>query len=267
MSRLFSVEELNFIKEFAYGHFVFQIVEAVNEKFSTKYTEKQISSCLKNHHIKTGANSCGHGKRMYRLTTPEQDEIIRAKFQDKGVGSAKDVQVFIRDEFGLNFSLHKTQELLKRRGIRLGTYGNKFHKGCASHNKGKKVCPEIYAIISKSFFQQGHVPHNYVPVGTESVNKEGYHWIKIGDPNIWMLKSRYVWEQETGEKLTSSDKIIYLDGNKDNITIENLAKVSAAEMFSLNNTGGLSPEAEITKCNISIIRLDHAITRRLKNDT
>lgn len=118
--------------------------------------------------------------------------------------------------------------------IKSGTTGGRFIKGQVSHNKGQKMSPEVYEKAKNTMFKKGNVPVNHRPVGSERINVDGYVEIKVEEPRKWRLKQRVVYEEYYGEKLTSNDVIIFLDGNKTNLSIDNLMKLNRSELVRYN---------------------------------
>lgn len=202
-----------------------------------------------------------------RLTTAEQDELVRQKFHQCGEGSYKDVQAYLKS-LGVEFTIMQVKAYMSRKHICLGTYGF-FKPGSEPVNKGKKMSPEMYAKCMQTMFKPGNRPHNWKPVGSERITKYGYVEVKISEPKTWKLKARIIWEEATGEKLTRKDRIIYLDGNKLNLDISNLAKVSGSQLARLNQNHLFYSDAELTKVGITVAKLLEAKSiakKRRKNN-
>lgn len=265
---LYTEEHLDFLRQVAPGKFVYEIVELFNAKFGLNKTRDQMKSCMSNNHIHNGLfhASCPTRGSRNMLTTPEQDDAIRKKFHEKGSGTWRDVQKFLQDEYGLDFTLMQIKHILGTRKIRLGTYG-RFQAGCNSPFKGKKHTPEALAKMSRTMFKPGNRPHNQLAIGTEIIDGMGYVRVKVGEPNSWKFKSHLIWEQETGETLKPNERIVFLDGNKLNLDFNNLAKVSTAELSGLNLSHGITEFADVTKANLTVVKLVNSIARRRKNDT
>ncbi len=122
-------------------------------------------------------------------------------------------------------------------------------------NRGKKMTPEAYELCKGTMFKKGNVPHNHKPVGSERITRDGYIEVKIAEPNKWQLKSRYLWEQITGERLTRDDKIVFLDHNTQNLCLDNIAKVKASELSVLNRNHLIGANPDASKVGITIARL------------
>lgn len=106
--------------------------------------------------------------------------------------------------------------------------------------------------------------HHEVPIGTERVRPDGYVWIKTANPNIWLQKQRWIYEQ-TYEPLKSNERVLFADGNNRNFDIDNLIKVTTRELYTMNRRGAISNFKEITKSNLAVTKLDIAIANFYKN--
>jgi len=62
------------------------------------------------------------------------------------------------------------------------------------------------------------------PVGTVNKTAKGFV-IKLGN-HQWRSYPKYMWEQAHNVKLGRNDRIIHMDGNKDNCALENLYLIS-----------------------------------------
>lgn len=125
-------------------------------------------------------------------------------------------------------------ERLRSSGIR-----HQFKKGQPSHNKGKKMPPELYEKIKRTMFKPGNKPGNIKKVGAERIDHEGYTYIKLSDAN-WVLKHRHVWEQVNGP-VPANHVVIFKDNNMHNFDINNLQVISQADNM-LRNTIHQYPE-------------------------
>lgn len=105
----------------------------------------------------------------------------------------------------------------------------RLEKGMTPWNKGTKgVCK-----ASKSSFKKGHRPPSARPVGANSLDHHGYVVVKIAEPRTWQLKHLWLWEQYNG-KVPDGHLIRFIDGDKYNITIDNLICVPRAVNGYLN---------------------------------
>lgn len=169
--------------------------------------------------------------------------------------SHREIQIAFIKKFNWEITLTQVKSAIARYKINTGRTGY-FEKGHIPANKGKKgVCAKG---CEKSWFKKGHKPINHRPVGSERVNVDGYVEIKVAEPNIWKLKHRVLWEQEKGP-LKRGDIIIFLDRNKQNVTIENLVKISRRENAFINQCLKRTGDTSIDKAIITMARLELAI--------
>lgn len=79
--------------------------------------------------------------------------------------------------------------------------------------------------------------------------------IKIAEPDKWKLKARWLYEKEYNEELTRNDVIIYLDGNKTNLDIRNLKKITRAENLIMNHNNLRYNNKETTETAITLAKM------------
>ena len=148
----------------------------------------------------------------------------------------------------------KLSSLLGRKKIKTGTTGC-FRKGFIPWNKGKKG----YMGANKTSFKKGNKPKNWRAVGSERINDEGYTLIKVSNKGgmwkRWALKHRVVWEQHHKKKIPKGSVIIFVDGNKDNLSIDNLLCVTRNELKVLNRCRLISSVPELTKAGLNVAKL------------
>jgi hypothetical protein len=129
--------------------------------------------------------------------------------------------------------LHKTPEYLETEAsgrLQKGNQATQFYKGHEPWNKGMKGL-DIGG--KESQFKKGHVPHNHKTVASERIDEDGYTYIKIADPRKWVLKHRYIYEQEHGT-LEPHMIVTFRDKNISNFEIENLEAITKVENMERN---------------------------------
>lgn len=144
----------------------------------------------------------------------------------------------------------------------------RFKKGQVPHNKGKHHL--TVGRMAETQYKKGNLPHNTKPIGYERVTKEGYIEVKVrmrpSNPNRkdnFELKHRRIWEEHFGE-IPEGHIVIFLDGNKRNFELSNLALVTRGENAIMTKEGLRSEDKQITKTGIGIARLIHARTEAKK---
>ena len=109
-----------------------------------------------------------------------------------------------------------------------------FKPGQAPHNKGKRF--NAGGRSAEARFKAGHRPANTVPVGTVVTDSFGYLRKKIADNQGrfgWRFLHHLVWEAQHGP-LPAGHIVIFKDGNRQNVALDNLACISKQANMSRN---------------------------------
>lgn len=182
----------------------------------------------------------------------------------------KDLTEMFNKRFGMNVSINSVVSLADRNGLHNqrntlldGEIGaeTQFKKGHVPFNKGRK---KYWKGGEETQFQKGHRPHNWVPLGTERITKDGYIQIKIQEgkfQNNWKGKHILIWEEHNGP-VPKNHNIIFGDCDNRNFDINNLILVSKAQMLFLNNHGLIKNDASITKIGITLADINKKLSER-----
>lgn len=176
--------------------------------------------------------------------------------------SYKEIQQEFTRRFGCEITTSRIKSYIGNHKLKTGTTGQ-FKKGQVSHNKGKKMPPEIYEKCAKTMFKKGNIPSNHRPVGSERLTKDGYVEIKIAEPNKWALKHRYIWEKENG-KIPDKHILIFRDNDKTNVNLENLILISQSENLVINRHGLQHAAGEAKETVVGYAKLSD-LTAKKKN--
>lgn len=199
-----------------------------------------------------------------KLLNKEQEKFLLKHYV--GVSNSQLTEL-LNNEFKTTFSVKQIKSYKNNRHLNSGLTG-RFVKGHESFNKGKKwddYMPKESQIKSlKTCYSKGHKPQNYRPVGSERLNIYGYYEIKVKEPNIWMLKHRYIYEKENGT-IPKGYKVIFADRDKTNFDIDNLILVSSKEELILNRSRLIYENKELTKVGVNIAKLKSKIYEKQKN--
>ena len=185
--------------------------------------------------------------------TPEEIEFLKEISFGK---SNNEITKLFNKNFGLNLSEQSIESARKRYKIKNGIDG-KFKSKHLPWNKGLKG----YNAGVATRFKKGNIPHNYRPIGSERIDKDGYINIKVDNPNKWRGKHIVTWEKHNG-KVPKGYVVIFADSNKRNFDIDNLILVSRAELLRLNQKGLIKNQAEYTKVGLNIVKLEAKIKER-----
>lgn len=202
---------------------------------------------------------------MSRIWTEEQKRIVAEMFPDhfaseiaELVGKTVSGVYNQARMMGVRSSPEK-----KARAGRIGaghpdSVASRFSKGHESHNKGKKVSPELYEKMRGTMFRKGHIPVNHRPVGSERVNVDGYVEVKVAEPGRWRLKHRVVWEKVNG-KIPDGYNVQFRNGDTQDCRLENLYLISRADQMSRENGIYARYPEELRE----VIRLKGSIKRQI----
>lgn len=193
--------------------------------------------------------------------TPEMLDFMRETIPGH---TESEIRNAFLDRFGIELSRTKIGNIKVRLGLRQNTHGGRFEKGHAPHNKGKKQADYLDdAAIERTkatLFCKGNLPANTLPVGVERISKEGYIEVHIAQrkrnkPNDqWVPKHRLMWEQEHGP-IPDGHVVIFVDGNKRNFALDNLACISRGEMLRLNSEELEYHDQQTLQAALDIVRL------------
>jgi hypothetical protein len=187
--------------------------------------------------------------------TKVQAEFIRENVV--GIGNVELTKMFNK-HFNLDLKVSQIKAFKTNRKLSSGLNG-RFSKGHVPANKGVKGV--IYDGCKKTWFKKGNKPVNHKPIGSERINVEGYTEIKVAEPNRWRLKHRIIWEEHNGP-IPKNHNVIFGDGDKSNLDINNLVLVSKKQLLTLNRNNLIQNDADLTKTAVIIADLYNKIGER-----
>lgn len=185
--------------------------------------------------------------------TPEQ----RAFFEENTFGrSYRELQELFYKKFGVMLTLTQINSYIGNHKLTTGRTG-RFPPGHVPANKGQKG----RRCSPATEFKKGHTPQNWKPVGTEALRSDGYTWVKVAEPNKWREKHRLLWEAANGP-VPPGHALIFADGNKQNITLENLILVTRAQLARLNQNNLIGGSADLTRAGLLVADIIAKIAER-----
>lgn len=177
---------------------------------------------------------------MNRKYTQEHINFIAANIQGT---KFKDLTAMFNEQFGMNLSVPAMVSMTAMRGLHNGISvvpefiengkATRFQKGQIPPNKGVKGTH----LSPATEFKKGNIPANHRPVGSERVSVDGYTEVKVADPNKWRMKHVIAWETVNGP-VPKGHVVIFADGNRGNIEIENLLLVTRGQLAVMNRMKG-----------------------------
>lgn len=176
-----------------------------------------------------------------------------------------EIRDLVEREYKITLKRSQIKNFKTKYNIKSGTHGGEFKKGTVPHNKGKKMPSEVYEKVKGTMFKKHNVPHNHREVGSERISKDGYIEIKTKEPNKWELKHRVVYRDFYKDDIKRNEVVIMLDGNKLNLSPENLQKITRAELVRYNQDGMYGSNAELNQVALNIAKLKTAQGNRRRN--
>lgn len=213
---IFTQEQDNFIKSNFNKYSTNELLSKFNKKFNTNITWSSIRS-RKN---KIGAVNKINVKPLFSISKEEQTYLLdNYKYK-----SIQELTNLFNKRFNKGLSTTQIQHLKKKLGITNGR-GNR----------------------QKPLFSERTDGDGYIILKVRDKQHKGY------DKN-YILKSHYIWEKHYG-KIPKGYNLIYLDGNKKNCCIENLALVKNSELVYINHNMKLSKHKDINETSLLIAKL------------
>lgn len=260
--RLYTEEQHAFIQANTQGRTARQLSSLVEEKLGIAFTPNMAKSYRANHHLQSGPVE---DREMYSSLFPKEICVyIRENY--KGCGP-KEMAERLNDLFRKNYTRANLKAFYANHGLDSGLDG-KFKKGSVPATKG--LTWSQYGSMEKhersraTQFKQGGLPPNTSPIGTVAV-REGYEWEKIAEPNIWKARHIMAWEKERGP-VPEGQMIIFLDGNRRNISLDNLMLVSGSENLCINRQGMRFEDPDLTKSAALIAKISSRVSKLEKKE-
>ncbi len=234
--RRYTAEQLDFLRA---GYQTMQVPEltaAFSARFGLQWTKGQIKGILSNHKITCG-RAGGNRKGTSLLFTSEQTGFIAEFYRQHTITA---LTAALNRQFDTAFSEQQIKSFIGNHRIRSGRTGC-FKKGHEPWNAGTKG--QGLTGPNKGSFRSGTMPRNKRRLWSERLNVDGYIEISVPERNSWTgaatrwkCKHLWIWEAEHGP-LPDGHAVAFIDGDRTNITLDNLMLVSRAELLRLNQNG------------------------------
>lgn len=171
----------------------------------------------------------------HKYTDEERDFIAK---HAPGIGN-KELTDLFNEQFSENLTVAQMKSYKNNKKISSGLTGY-YPKGHVPINKGTKGMFNVGG--NSTSFKKGQQPINTDPIGTEKTLSDGYTYIKVNNQtkvkkqDNWQKKHCAVWEEQNGP-IPEGNVVIFLDGDRGNFDINNLALVTRAQLLIMNQRG------------------------------
>lgn len=210
---------------------------------------------------------------------PKDDAAIRAHYPSH---SAREVGAMIGRSASAVFNrahqlgIYKTPEWIAERARQAMQRpehpgrATQFVKGGTSWNAGKQFKAGGRSVDTqfKPGIRLGRAQALYQPVGSTRLDADGYLQRKINDAKPfhkrWRAEHLVIWEAANGP-LPKGHAVVFKDGDKTHIALDNLELVSRPELMKRNTVHRHGPE--ITALSQLRASLTRQINRRTRNQS
>lgn len=226
--------------------------------FGNIITFSQFSCWRRNNKIKGPKNI--HSVSKHKAFTAEEEQFILENYKKY---ESPQIVILLKEKFGTTHTKQQIKSFRNRYKLNSGFTGG-FNANRPNPHKGDKSF--IIPGGEKSRFQTGHSPTNKAQINDEIIDSYGYHKIKIAEHN-WQFKHHLIWEKAYGP-IPDGYSVIFLDGNKDNLNLDNLKLVSMkARGKMLGRKWNQLTDPELTLAAVNVCELSNKIqTYEEKNE-
>ena len=261
----YSQEVYKFAKENVSGRTVKGLALMISEHFGIEMTESKMRAYMKNHKLKNGRPA---GRQKGQVTFAYPQEIIDFIVANhKGNGHQKMADL-VNEKFGTRYTKGQIKNFYGRHKLNSGLTG-RFKKGNIPYNKG--IHTPTVGKMAETQFKNGHLPHNTKPIGYERITRDGYIEVKVrmrpSSPSCndnFVAKHYLVWEEANGP-VPKGHKLIFLDGDRKNCSLENLKLVTDAVHLEMTRLGLRSSAPKLTETGILVAKVSRACHDKRKS--
>lgn len=260
-------EVVEWLRENVPGRTTKEVTELINrqgfdKKYDMTFTESTINNAKNRYGIKSGTKG-GHPKGYSPKYPAGMKEYVRSIAKGR---STKEIASMTAEHFGIEFSVKQCRAYKDNHNIVSGL-DCRFSKGHEPANKGKPMSKEQYEKCKATMFKKAHVPANHMEIGEYTHTTDGYLIRKIREDGIQRERFEFVhraeWEKYYGP-IPAGKMVSFLDGNKDNCSIENLMLIDNKENLELNRSRLRFENPDFTKAGLTVAKLKVAARQRRK---
>lgn len=255
--KIYTDEMIEFVRKLNLTHTHKSIAELFNEKFGheVQVTPAKIAALKERNGIrKTKGRKTSHNKGKGLLKDVHVEFICKEahKYSNQELVDA------IEKEFGIRPTIHMVKHYKFVNQVKSKTNG-RFKKGNIPWQAGTKGLFKP----NRTSFKKGDLPVTTHPLGAEAV-MGGILYVKTDEKPIngsgrntlvnWTPKHRILWEEAYGE-VPKKSIFIYKDGDRSNVTLDNLICIPRSEAMIFYTHGLSSDDPEANELGVEISRL------------
>lgn len=224
---------------------------AFNNKFGTSYKVTAF-------HYHT--DRLGLRKHVQHEYTALEDEFLKI---NSNLMTRQELTDAFNKEFECSIKTNAIEQRCFKKGFKPLDDG-KFKQGNVPWQKtpgGRDAYVKSLIGGNSRSFRKGHIPANVKTIGTESIRSDGYTYIKTKFG--WITKQKAIYEKKYG-KISTDLKVIPVDGDKNNLSIDNLRAVDNYVITVLMANDWIDKGPDIFDAGVKYAELKRALKREEK---
>jgi hypothetical protein len=200
-----------------------------------------------------------------RLWTAVEEMFLRKQYSTVAIGEL--AKQFKRSEQSVAVRASLLGLRKDKRAENPHFAAHRFPKGHVPQNKGIRRPGFAAGRMAETQFKKGRKPHNWMPLGSTLTNADGYLVRKVADtgypPRDWKSVHTLLWEEKNGP-VPAGHCLAFKDGNKANVTLENVELITRVERMRRNTIHNLPNDLKATIQIAAVLK--RTITRREKQN-
>lgn len=230
-----------------------ELTAAFNAHFGQRRTRCAIKSALNKRNYTCGRSN-GNPRGTCRIVSAEQARWIAKAYRRWPLPQLTEA---FNARFGIALTEKQIGTFVVNHGLRSGRTGY-FETGRAPWNKGRSFPPRGRS--AETQFKAGKRGPTWRPIGSETISSDGYLRRKVSDRSgrdNWASAHVLLWEQHHGP-VPEGHVVIFVDGDKTHIELDNLALVNRGELAYLNMRGFAQLDPALRPTAINLARVEMA---------
>lgn len=229
-----------------------EILKYINEELGIKFTAKQFKQWRTNHKVKLKVRT---NYWLGKCWIPEEHiQFIKDHVHEY---EAPTLAAKLNEMYGTSYTTKQIKTFKNNHGVKgyQGTGG--WNENRPNPHKGEKGWSVPNSEATR--FKKGCKIWNEAEILEERKTTDGYWKVKLGERD-WKFKHKLIWEAANGP-IPKGMMVTFLDNNKDNLDLSNLALISNNENGALHKYRKAC-NADLTQAGLLVTRIKNKITDR-----